>query len=123
MRRLEGVFGGTKRRITQATSVRDALYWIICNHRQSYRLTMEQAQDNSVKWITTAIVHPTPNRPHDAGSCDDLDSTQHKEESVSSTDLFRKLELLNNSSYEGTFAGCLEGNRIYLNSSNQQQEK
>ena len=37
------------------------------------------------KWSTTAIVHPTPNRPHDAGSCDDLGAIQHIDESVSST--------------------------------------
>ena len=56
-------------------------------------LTMEQAQDDSDKWSTTAIVHPTPNRPQDAGSCDDLGRTQHIDEIVSSTDLFRMLEL------------------------------
>ena len=57
-------------------------------------MTMEQAQDDSDKWSTTAIVRPTPNRPQDAGSCDDLGVTQHKDESVSSTDLFRMLEQL-----------------------------
>ena len=57
-------------------------------------LTMKQAQDDSDKWSTTAIVHPTPNRPQDAGSCDDLGATQHIDESVSSTDLFLMLELL-----------------------------
>ena len=57
-------------------------------------LTMKQAQDDSDKCSTTAIVHPTPNRSQDAGSCDDLGATQHIDESVSSTDLFRMLELL-----------------------------
>ena len=57
-------------------------------------LTMMQAQDDSDKWSTTTIVHPTPNRPQDDGNCDDLGATQHIDESVSSTDLFRMLELL-----------------------------
>ena len=57
-------------------------------------LTMEQARDDSDKCITTAIVHPTPNRPQDAGTFNDLGATQHVDESVSSTDLFRMLELL-----------------------------
>ena len=57
-------------------------------------LTMKQAQDDSHKWSTAAIFHLTRNRPQDAGSCDDLGATQHIDESVSSTDLFRMLELL-----------------------------
>ena len=57
-------------------------------------LTTEQAEDESDKWSATAVVHPTPNRPQDAGSCDDLGATQHIDESVNSTDLFRMLELL-----------------------------
>ena len=57
-------------------------------------LTMEQAQDDSDTWSTTAIFHPTPNRPQDAGSCDDLGATQNINERFSSTDLFRMLELL-----------------------------
>ena len=57
-------------------------------------LTMEQAQDDSDKWSTTAIVHTTPNRPQDAGSSDDLGATQLIDESFSSTDIFRMLELL-----------------------------
>ena len=57
-------------------------------------LTMEQAQHDLDKWSATAIVHPTPNRPQDAGSCDDLGAIQHIDESVSGTDLFRMLELL-----------------------------
>ena len=57
-------------------------------------LTMKQAKDDSDKWRTTAIVHPTPNRPQDAGSSDDLGANQHIDESVSSTDLFRMPELL-----------------------------
>ena len=56
-------------------------------------LTMKQAQDDS-KWITTAIVPPNPNRPQDAGSSDDLGATQHIDQSVRSTDIFRMLELL-----------------------------
>ena len=55
---------------------------------------MEQAQDDTDKWSTTAIVHPTPNRLQDAGSFDDLGATQNIDEGVSSTDLFRMLELL-----------------------------
>ena len=57
-------------------------------------MTMEQAQNDSDKWSTTAIVHFTSNRPQDAGSCDDLGEAQHINENVSSTDLFRMLELL-----------------------------
>ena len=57
-------------------------------------MTMKQAQED--KWSTAAIVNPTPNRPQNAGSCDDLGATQHIDESVRNreTDLFRKLELL-----------------------------
>ena len=57
-------------------------------------LTMEKDHDDSDKQSTTTIVHPTPNRPQDVGSCDDLGATQQIDEGVSSTDLCRMLELL-----------------------------